>query len=390
MIYRRFGRTELQMPVFSCGGMRYQQSWTRGARSRASQPAERAGHHRSRAGSWGSTTSRPPAATAPARPSWGRRWRGTPRASFKLQTKIRPDRRPQQFERLLEESFAALRTPYLDLFAFHGVNTPRCLENIFRPGGCYEVVERFRRDGRIRHVGFSTHGPTRLILEAVETGAFDYLNLHYYYVFQDNRPVLEAARRQDMGVFIISPTDKGGRLQQAPARLRELCAPLSPMVFNDLWCLAHPEIHTLSLGAARPDQFDEHMPVLPCWPSAGRPPARHRRPPGAAYAEAVGTEFARRWREGLPEWTRCPAGSTSAASCGCTTWCAPTTCSISPRSATPPWPPTTTGSRAPRRQSSTTPRWPPPCPAPPSAPRSPPCSAQAHAALYNPEVEGLP
>ena len=27
MEYRRFGRTELPMPVFSCGGMRYQQSW---------------------------------------------------------------------------------------------------------------------------------------------------------------------------------------------------------------------------------------------------------------------------------------------------------------------------------------------------------------------------
>jgi len=27
MQYRRFGRTNLQMPVFSCGGMRYQQSW---------------------------------------------------------------------------------------------------------------------------------------------------------------------------------------------------------------------------------------------------------------------------------------------------------------------------------------------------------------------------
>ncbi|HEX8309700.1 MAG TPA: aldo/keto reductase, partial [Chthoniobacteraceae bacterium] len=27
MRYRRFGRTELQMPVFSCGGMRYQHKW---------------------------------------------------------------------------------------------------------------------------------------------------------------------------------------------------------------------------------------------------------------------------------------------------------------------------------------------------------------------------
>lgn len=27
MLYRRFGRTELRMPVFTCGAMRHQQSW---------------------------------------------------------------------------------------------------------------------------------------------------------------------------------------------------------------------------------------------------------------------------------------------------------------------------------------------------------------------------
>ena len=27
MLYRRFGRTEIEMPVFSCGGMRYQHKW---------------------------------------------------------------------------------------------------------------------------------------------------------------------------------------------------------------------------------------------------------------------------------------------------------------------------------------------------------------------------
>src|SRR4051812_23286973 len=27
MLYRRFGRTELNMPVFSCGGMRFQYKW---------------------------------------------------------------------------------------------------------------------------------------------------------------------------------------------------------------------------------------------------------------------------------------------------------------------------------------------------------------------------
>jgi uncharacterized protein len=305
VIYRRFGRTELQMPVFSCGGMRYQQSWTRGVKvtpaSQANLEATIARalqlgiDHIETARGYG--TSEAQLGPALARHD---------RASFKLQTKVRPVDDTHQFEKFLEESFAGLRTPYLDLFAFHGVNTPQYLDNIFKRGGCLEVVNRYRQEGRIRHVGFSTHGPTRLILQAVETGAFDYLNFHYYYIFQDNRPVLEAARRQDMGVFIISPTDKGGRLQKAPPKLHQLTAPLGPMVFNDLWCLAQPEIHTLSVGAAQPDHFDAHLPVLDLLAA----PQPHLAPIVArleqTYEQSVGSEFARRWREGLKEWNELP------------------------------------------------------------------------------------
>ena len=43
-----------------------------------------------------------------------------------------------------------------------------------------------------------------------------------------------------MGVFIISPNDKGGKLYEPPPKLTELCAPLTPMQFNDLYCLARP------------------------------------------------------------------------------------------------------------------------------------------------------
>ena len=81
-----------------------------------------------------------------------------------------------------------------------------------------------------------------------------------------------------MGVFIISPSDKGGHLYNPPQKLVELCQPLSPMVFNDLFCLSHPEVHTLSLGAANPSDFDEHLKVLPLLDKAGEilPPILER------------------------------------------------------------------------------------------------------------------
>ena len=305
MIYRRFGRTGLQLSVFSCGGMRAQQSWSRGAAvSDSSQRNLEAVVSRARAVGINHFETARGYGTSEAQ--FGRALAGHPREGFVLQTKLRPHEDPRVFQQQLEESFSLLGVPVIDLLAVHGVNTAREAELTLRPGGCLEVLERYRRAGKLGHLGFSTHAPTPLLLDVIDTDRFDYVNLHYYYIFQDNRPALDAARAHDMGVFIISPTDKGGRLHEAPARLRALCAPLSPLAFNDLWCLNHPQIHTLSVGAARPSDFDAHVQVVEHLPGAEALLSPIVARLEQRYAAAVGDEFARRWREGLREWNELP------------------------------------------------------------------------------------
>jgi predicted aldo/keto reductase-like oxidoreductase len=66
-----------------------------------------------------------------------------------------------------------------------------------------------------------------------------------------------------MGVFIISPTDKGGMLQCPPEILCSLSAPLRSLQFNDLFCLQHPAVHTISVGGANAADFQDHLDVLP-------------------------------------------------------------------------------------------------------------------------------
>jgi len=305
VLYRRFGRTDIQVSVFSCGGMRAQQSWQRG------KPVSGDNQRNfdavvSRALAIGINHFETARGYGTSEAQFGPALARHPRDAFVLQTKARPTEDPAQFEANLEESFALLQVQTVDLFSFHGLNTPACVDQTLRAGGCWEVVERFRRAGRIRHIGFSTHAPTRLIVDAIRSDRFDYVNLHYYYILQDNYPALRAAAERDMGVFIISPTDKGGRLHDAPPKLRALCAPLSPLVFNDAWCLAHADIHTLSLGAARPSDFDEHLEALALLDTAPAvlPPIVARLE--VAYREALGDEFARGWRTGLREWTELP------------------------------------------------------------------------------------
>ena len=192
------------------------------------------------------------------------------------------------------------------MLGLHGINNEETFHNSMRPGGCLDEAKKLKSEGKVRYIGFSTHGSTETITQAIETGEFDYVNLHWYYINQWNWSAIEAAHRQDMGVFIISPSDKGGHLYNPPPKLVELCQPLSPMVFNDLFCLSHTQVHTLSLGAARPSDFDEHLKVLPLLEQADQilPPILERLEQAAIAV--LGKDWLDNWQVGLPRYENTP------------------------------------------------------------------------------------
>jgi hypothetical protein len=223
-----------------------------------------------------------------------------PREKLIVQTKVSPSAAPREFRGEFDKSLKFLQLEYVDLLSIHGINTPELLHHSIRPGGCLDVAKKLQAQGKVRFIGFSTHGPTDVIVKTIETNQFDYVNLHWYYINQLNWPAIEAANRLDMGVFIISPSDKGGKLYQPPQKLVDLCSPLSPMVFNDLFCLSHPQVHTLSVGASRPTDFDEHLNTIELLDKASEilPPILAR-----LELEAIaqlGENWLKTWHIGLP------------------------------------------------------------------------------------------
>jgi hypothetical protein len=231
-----------------------------------------------------------------------------PREKLIVQTKISPVADAKAFRRTFDQSLAYLKLDYVDLLGLHGINTPELLEFCIRPGGCLDMVRALQAQGKVRFVGFSTHGPTDVIEQTIATDQFDYVNLHWYYINQTNWSAIEAATRHDMGVFIISPSEKGGMLFQAPQRLADLCTPLSPIIFNDLFCLSHPQVHTLSVGAAKPQDFDEHLKTLALLDRASEllPPIVERLEQAAI--ERLGADWMQTWHVGLPSPAETPGG----------------------------------------------------------------------------------
>jgi hypothetical protein len=109
-----------------------------------------------------------------------------------------------------------------------------------------------------------------------------------------------------MGVFIISPNDKGGRLYEPPKKLVELCAPLTPMQFNDLYCLTRRQVHTVSCGASRPSDFDEHVRALDFYDRIPETIAPIEKRLREVMEQSLGADWCAKWFEGLPQYVDVP------------------------------------------------------------------------------------
>ncbi len=308
MFYRRFGKTELQMPVLTCGGMRYQQSWKDIA------PAELEADRQAvleatihRAVALGLNHIETARGYGSSEYQLGFVLPQFKRDTLIVQTKIGTQPSRDDFMRVFETSMQNLKVAYLDLCAIHGINTMEGLDNCLK-NGSLQALRELQSQGVVRHIGFSTHGPTDVITKAIESDEFAYVNLHWYYFNQVNWPAIEAARARDMGVFIISPTDKGGKLQEPPSRLVNLCVPFTPMGFNDLFCLSHPEVHTISIGAARPSDFDAHVEALPYLDNARRLIRPVIRRIERQAERVMGADWMLHWRQNLPPTEQVPGG----------------------------------------------------------------------------------
>ncbi|MBW4553759.1 MAG: aldo/keto reductase [Aphanocapsa sp. GSE-SYN-MK-11-07L] len=252
MQYRRFGQTNLPISVFSLGTMRYLAS-ERNAQATLERGVARGINHLETARGYGKSEAFMGAALKAGL--------GRPRQELYVMTKIAPTPTAAEMMQAIDESLQRLQVDYIDLLAVHGLNTWEHWNWVENPQGCMQAVEQAIQSGRVRQVGFSTHGPLELILHAIASQKFAFVNLHYTYFQQRNAPAIALAHQQDMGVFLISPADKGGLLYTPSQTLTDLCAPFSPLHLNYRFLLSDPRISTLSLGPADPTELDFPLQV---------------------------------------------------------------------------------------------------------------------------------
>jgi hypothetical protein len=265
MEYRRFGKTEKMISVITLGGMRFKHGWEEPRDVVPSDTLQQCRETVQSALEQGINLIETAYGYTKSEHAYGRVLNdelGIQRDSYFLMTKGSP-KTAIETRSLIDRQLKALKTDYVDFYAWHGMNNQELMELACAKGGPVEELLKLKEEGIIKHVGFSTHAPLNVILNAIETNLFDFVNLHYYYFFQRNKPAIDLAESKDMGVFIISPNDKGGQLFNAPQKLKDLTAPLHPIQWNARFCLGHSSIHTLSFGITEPAHFDPINGIFP-------------------------------------------------------------------------------------------------------------------------------
>ena len=117
-------------------------------------------------------------------------------------------------EKTLARSLKRLRTDYLDLWQFHGINSMKDYEEIVAPGGAYEVALEALDDGRIRHIGFSSHC-LEVGLKLVPTGYFEVIQFPFNFISREPADeLIPLAKKHDVGFIGMKPF-AGGMIKDA-------------------------------------------------------------------------------------------------------------------------------------------------------------------------------
>lgn len=114
----------------------------------------------------------------------------------------------------LENSLRMFRSDYIDLYQLHQVSQEKDWQAITAPGGALEAVVKAREQGKIRHLGITSHN-LAMAIKLVKTGLFETIQFPFNFIEQEPKEELhKIAKEMNLGNIVMKPF-AGGALDNA-------------------------------------------------------------------------------------------------------------------------------------------------------------------------------
>ncbi|MFV1949580.1 MAG: aldo/keto reductase [Anaerolineales bacterium] len=171
-------------------------------------------------------------------------------------------RKTEDYDRFLKSQIEKLQTDYLDIYLLHSLNAGSFekVKNL----KLIEKMEEAKKQGRIRHIGFSFHDTYPVFKEIVDHYDWDMVQIQYNYMdtcLQATTEGLEYAHSKGMAVVIMEPI-RGGTLANPPAEALEVInsAPVerTPVDWALQFLWNRPEVATVLSGMGDMQMVEEN------------------------------------------------------------------------------------------------------------------------------------
>lgn len=181
-------------------------------------------------------------------------------------------------------SLRNFQTDRIDLYSIHNISSVKDLKRVFEPDGAYAALERAKAEGKIGHIGVTSHS-LDTATEAIKSGKFESVMLAYNIIETAAEPVIQSAYEQGMGVIIMKPM-AGGAIDDKQLAIRYILR-------NENVTLAIP-------GMAEPDEIAQNVSAA----EISGPLIDHELADIASIRQTLGNAFCRRCGYCAP----CPQG----------------------------------------------------------------------------------
>lgn len=192
-----------------------------------------------------------------------------PRESFYLATKF-PGydlSNMPKVQEIFEKQLEKCQVEYFDFYLFHNVCEMNIDAYLDPQYGIYEYLLEQKKNGRIRHLGFSAHGDYQVIQRFLDAYGKDMefcqLQLNYLdWEFQNAKQKVELLDQWNIPVWVMEPL-RGGKLASLAPEYEEKLKELRPEEGIPAWAFRYlqslPSVKVILSGMSNRQQMEENI-----------------------------------------------------------------------------------------------------------------------------------